>query len=364
MPAQVPTNKPSELLDNDENNLVFSLLGPKCITLATTVAQLYYGENNRWTHMGTGILCFVRDANVRSFFLRFYDIEQRKMLFEQEIYKNMAYDNKYAFFHQVEADNCVVGFNFVDDDRGQDEAHELYEVLKAKVDKMSTPAVARQQNVQTAPVVIGRQASISNSAGQPQTLTSGAAPKKSTSSAGKSDKAEKRKGGGGGGAGRGRIRREDIGTPTNFRHVQHVGYDTLSEADGGGDIQRVEIANDPVLKFLFGQIGENFEQTMQTKKGARKVEQFITNMGGIDKVRQMATDTGYAPAPGNQKQQQQQQPQPPPPPSRAARKLPGRRRRCLPSVAGGRAPPPPPPPSRLGAPPPPPPPPPQQQPPP
>ncbi|KAG6920852.1 Wiskott-Aldrich syndrome, partial [Chelydra serpentina] len=64
-------NVPSRLLLDHENQQVFELLGRKCTTLATSVAQLYLAlppSNQVWGKQGCGVLCLVKDNPRRSYF--------------------------------------------------------------------------------------------------------------------------------------------------------------------------------------------------------------------------------------------------------------------------------------------------------
>lgn len=121
----------SVLLNREENDQVFKLLGPKCQvicvsiltivflcspffnsfvitqTLATTVIQLYATdgpESTHWFKRDVGVLCLVRDANKRSYFFRLYCLVRNRMVWEHEIYNNMQYLAPRSFLHTFEAE--------------------------------------------------------------------------------------------------------------------------------------------------------------------------------------------------------------------------------------------------------------------
>ena len=83
-------NTRSMLLSQEENQTVLALIGPRCQTLATTVAQVYRSEgpshNYRWNKRTCGVVCFVKDNLRRSYFIRVYDMDRMVLVFDQEIY--------------------------------------------------------------------------------------------------------------------------------------------------------------------------------------------------------------------------------------------------------------------------------------
>ena len=89
-------NKPSILLSKEENQTVTALIGPKCVSLSTTVAQVYRSEgpshNYRWNKRTCGVVCFVKDNLRRSYFIRVYDMDRMVLVFDQEIYNQFRFD--------------------------------------------------------------------------------------------------------------------------------------------------------------------------------------------------------------------------------------------------------------------------------
>ncbi|EDO26964.1 predicted protein [Nematostella vectensis] len=102
-----PVNIPSALLSNEENDSVFNMLGRGCTTLATAVAQLLIAlpeSRTKWTKKATGAVCFVKDCSKKSYFIRVYDIIQKCMVWEQELYNQFKYFTSLPFFHTFAAD--------------------------------------------------------------------------------------------------------------------------------------------------------------------------------------------------------------------------------------------------------------------
>lgn len=60
---------------------------------------------DKWTTQLTGVACFVRDCNRKSYFIRVFDIDnQRGCVFDQEIYVGFEYKTPRPYFHTFEAD--------------------------------------------------------------------------------------------------------------------------------------------------------------------------------------------------------------------------------------------------------------------
>jgi hypothetical protein len=82
-------SKSSTYLSGEENDLVFRLLGRRCQSQCTTVAQLYQTEaptHCRWMKRHTGALCFVKDNAKRSYYARMFCLMNHEVVWEQEMY--------------------------------------------------------------------------------------------------------------------------------------------------------------------------------------------------------------------------------------------------------------------------------------
>jgi hypothetical protein len=80
-----PPNTGSKLLTNHENQILYSLLGNDCVSLAAGVVQLLRGENRTWRKFHVGVISLVKDYNKRSYVLRLYDIQKSVLLWEQTL---------------------------------------------------------------------------------------------------------------------------------------------------------------------------------------------------------------------------------------------------------------------------------------
>jgi hypothetical protein len=93
-------SEPSSHLSPEENELIFYLIGKRCQTQCTTVAQLFQTEaplHRRWVKFHTGALCFVKDSAMRSYYIRMYCLIKREMVWEQEIYDEIEFSRVKPF---------------------------------------------------------------------------------------------------------------------------------------------------------------------------------------------------------------------------------------------------------------------------
>ncbi|KAI9547460.1 hypothetical protein NQZ68_017009, partial [Dissostichus eleginoides] len=155
-----------------------------------------------------------------------------------------------------------------------------------------------------------------------------------------------------------KLTKADIGTPSNFQHIGHVGWDPNT----GFDLNNL----DPELKNLFDMCGIS-EAQLKDRETSKVIYDFIEKKGGVEAVKNELRRQAPPPPPSRgggpppppppppHHHSSSAPPPPPPPPSRVGRGAPPP---PPPSRAPASAPPPPPPtrPGTLGAPPPPPPP--------
>ncbi|XP_037551868.1 WASP like actin nucleation promoting factor b isoform X3 [Nematolebias whitei] len=146
-----------------------------------------------------------------------------------------------------------------------------------------------------------------------------------------------------------KLTKADIGTPSNFQHVSHVGWNPNT----GFDLNNL----DPELKNLFDLAGIS-EAELKDRETSKAIYDFIEKNGGVEAVKNEVRRQAPPPPPprsGPPPPPQHHISAPPPPPSRVIRGAPPPPPVSRPPVSA--PPPPPPPPSRpgLSAPPPPPP---------
>jgi len=304
-----PVNAKCSLITEAENQNLFDSLGRKCVTLASAVVQVFVTQgpyHDRWNKKTMGIACFVKDSNLRSYFIRIYDVTKGQKVWEQELYNGFNYvANVKPFFHFFEADDGIAGLNFA----SEQEAVKFRGVVMEKLDmrlrrrseRENNASVrgqqggvsimgARQTNVEPLQARNGHgDGNISMPISDPMPTNVGigqfAAPKENGFDSKSKKKDKKNKGGS-------KLRKEDIGLPTNFQHVGHVGWDK----DKGFQVVNVEnLCEDPVFQELFAEIGIDSQNLKQDKETQQAIYDFIEKQGGVEKVREQ------------QQQQKQQQ---------------------------------------------------------
>ncbi|XP_036316487.1 wiskott-Aldrich syndrome protein [Pipistrellus kuhlii] len=358
----VQQNIPSSLLQDHENQRVFEMLGRKCWTLATAVIQLYMAMppgTERWTKKHCGAVCFVKDNPQKSYFIRLYSLQAGLLLWEQELYSQLVYSTPTSFFHTFAGDDCQVGLNFAD----EKEAQAFQALVQEKIQKRNQRQSGDRRQLPQPPAPVNEErrggfpplpshpggdqggpaaASLSLGMGtvdiQNPDITSSRYRGLPVPGASPVDKKR---------SGKKKIRKADIGAPSGFKHVSHVGWDPQN----GFDVNNL----DPDLRSLFSRAGIS-EAQLTDAETSKLIYDFIEDQGGLEAVRQEMRRQDPLP--------------PPPPPSRGGTQPPrppavgsskGRSGPLPPVPLGGVPPPPPPtprgppPPGRGGPPPPPPP---------
>ncbi|XP_014662305.1 PREDICTED: neural Wiskott-Aldrich syndrome protein-like [Priapulus caudatus] len=257
-----PVNTGSSLLRNDENERLFGLLGKGCTTLVSAVVQVYLAEPNpqRWKRKTCGMVCFVKDGNKRSYFLRAYDLRQGALVWEQEVYTQFKYRSPRPYFHTFAGDMCEAGLNFA----SEQEAATLCSVLQSKInERQARKQEKRRQGMTQNP---------SESAAPTVTGTSQMVRIDERTIIEKKKKEQRGK--------RQKLTKADIGLPSDFQHVAHVGWDP----NKGFDMNNL----DPNLKTLFEKVGIS-ENDLQDTATRSFIYDFIAKQGGLEAVKREAS---------------------------------------------------------------------------
>lgn len=270
------------LLKPEENEQVFQLIGNRCQCLAAGIIQLYLTEaplHKDWIKKNTGIITLIRDNPRRSFFLRLYCLQRKIMLWEHEIYNSMDYKAPMSYFHTFEAEDCMAAFNFA----SETEAITLRNILlgklnakrqrrqerKAKEMQASTTLPWKNQSsISSFTVTSGLSSNLSN--GAPATVGVNRSASSSSMYKTKKKKSEqdlKRK-----------LTKDDIGLPSNFRHVAHLGWDVNNK---GLELDSV----DSQLQQFFNNAGVS-EYELQDKGTRKFIYDFIERNGGMSAVQE------------------------------------------------------------------------------
>lgn len=248
---KVTLNQPSSLLTDEENNAVFVLLPRRSVSLSTAVVQLLLTESpmhKEWNLSGMGIACFVKNNNCRSYFIQVFDSGDK--IFDQELYTNINYETPLRSFHFFEADSCMAGLNFAD----EGEADSFKTVVQSKLN-LRQPSYHDKKANNTLPVPV-------------TTVRS-----RSLDSLDTKQRLSRRRG----------LTKEDIGMPSNFVHLQHVGWNS----DTGFDVNNV----DPKLeKFLMSAKDPISKDWLHQEDTRKFILDFIEEHGGIDTVLQQQNE--------------------------------------------------------------------------
>jgi len=267
-------NRPSMLLSAEENQMVIALVGPRCQTLATTVAQVYRsegpGHNYRWNKRTCGVICFVKDNLRRSYFIRVYDMDRTVLVFDQEIYNQFRYKAPRPYFHTFEGDDAQIGLNFADEAEA--------EIFQKTVESKLAERRKRRERRQASRKQQGGHVDHGNGAVKHGVQNGGVAGDvggKGGSAPLQTVQINRRDQGGQAGkkVDKKKLKKEDIGMPTNFQHISHVGWDP----NHGFDLENV----DPNLKKFFHKAGVD-EKALQDKDTRDFIYDFIDKHGGVE----------------------------------------------------------------------------------
>ncbi|XP_028849466.1 wiskott-Aldrich syndrome protein-like isoform X2 [Denticeps clupeoides] len=278
---------PSALLSPQEHDKLLDLLGRRCVSLVTTVVQLYMAlphNPNCWCLQNTGVLCFVKDNHQRSYFIRLFDVQAGKLLWEQELFNQLVYKRARPFFHTFAGDECQVGLNFVSEQEAESFFYNIEEKIIQRNERQdrSLPAIPNQYAMLPALPAMAT-IDIQNPDIQASRYRSLPAPSNVNVSKGKDKKDKKGK------KKSSKLSKADIGAPSGFTHVSHLGMDPSNL--------------DPDLKKLLSCAGIS-ESDLNDAETSQLIYDVIEKAGGMDAVKQAVN--------------QQESGPPPPPPNRQA----------------------------------------------
>uniref|UniRef100_A0A3B4AF58 Actin nucleation-promoting factor WASL n=1 Tax=Periophthalmus magnuspinnatus TaxID=409849 RepID=A0A3B4AF58_9GOBI len=300
-PPRKAMNVGSILLTPQENECLFSYLGRKCASLCSAVVQVYAADRScTWLKRCCGVACLVKDNPQRSYFIRVFDIKEGKTMYEQELYHNFSISSPRSYFITFAGDTSQIGLNFASEEeakRFRAAINDLLNRRQRKTEKRSDPRNGPALPMATVDI---KNPEINN----PQ------------------------------------LTKADIGTPSNFQHIGHVGWDPNT----GFDLNNL----DPELKNLFDMCGIS-EAQLKDRETSKVIYDFIEKKGGVEAVKnELRRQVTYilsfllsAPPPPPSRGGP---PPPPPPPHHSTAPPPP-----PPPSRGGRGAPPPPPPSRAPA---------------
>jgi Wiskott-Aldrich syndrome protein len=274
---QKVSNRSSKLLNAEENQKLFDLIGSRCVTLSSAVVQVFLAKPpgfNQWQKYCCGVATFIKDNLKRSYFIRIYDLKSGTVIWEQELYNNFKYKIARNYFHTFDTDEYPAALNFANEDEAVQFQNAICEKLQARQQRKATRRTGSnlasyvQQPLPSVPAYTTGppvQRFQQQSAVLPPTL-----PNVSVDNGKNTLRKEKKKGK------KAKLTKDDIGTPTDFRHVGHVGWDP----DKGWDTNNL----DPDVKALFDQLGLS-ENQLKDKDTAAFIYDFIEQHGGVEAIK-------------------------------------------------------------------------------
>lgn len=282
----------SSLLNPAENDILEDLLGRRCASLATAVVQLFMALPHNpasWSLQHTGVACFIKDNRQRSYFIRLFDVKERKQIWEQELYGQMSYFCSRPFFHSFAGDDCQVGLNFANVQEAENFLNAVVDKInqrKRQVTEKNQRPLASNDRGSLPPLPHGKgpgsstmaTIDIQNPDIQASRYRSVASPPSAFSiGKNKKDKKNKKKGS--------KFSKADIGAPSGFKHVSHVGWDPDNL--------------DPDLKKLLSTAGIS-EEELKDEETSQLIQNVIEQSGGMEAVKKAMNTDSRPPPPGRQ----------------------------------------------------------------
>ncbi|ETE67866.1 Neural Wiskott-Aldrich syndrome protein [Ophiophagus hannah] len=221
--------------------------------MCSVVVQIYAAERNAmWSKKCCGVACLVKDNPQRSYFIRIYDIKDGKQLWEQELYNNFVYNSPRAYFHTFAGDTCQVGLNFANEEEAKKFQKTITDLLGRRQRKSGPSLPMATVDIKNPEITTNRfyGSQVNNIAYTKEK---------------KKGKAKKKK-----------LTKADIGTPSNFQHIGHVGWDPNT----GFDVNNL----DPELKNLFDMCGIS-EAQLKDKETSKAIYDFIEKTGGVEAIK-------------------------------------------------------------------------------
>ncbi|MGH0136798.1 UNVERIFIED_CONTAM: hypothetical protein FKN15_062806 [Acipenser sinensis] len=251
---------------------------PKIQSLASTVVQLCMAlpdSRDRWSQQHCGVVCFVKDNPKRSYFIRLYDITEGTLIWEQELYNQFEYSARSPFFHTFSGDDCQVGLNFANENEAATFKVNVEQKINQRLNRqdrrgglppLPPPNGSRSPTSTPMPTIDIQNPDIVSSRYR---STPTPTPAHLPLDKGKKDKKK--------GGKKFKLSKADIGAPSSFMHVSHVGWDPNT----GFDVNNM----DPDLKCLFSKAGISDDQLADADT-SKLIHDFIEQSGGLEAVKE------------------------------------------------------------------------------
>ncbi|XP_063846129.1 actin nucleation-promoting factor WASL-like isoform X2 [Scylla paramamosain] len=280
-----PPSVPSNLISREENELVFRLLDHRCQSLCTAVVQVFGTDgphHNSWRRRHCGVATFTKDNVRRSYFIQVYDLTLGKRVFEQELYNQFIYTASMPFFHQFEAEDQMIGLNFADESEANAFNTAVSDRLATKQRKKEERRRQSGQQQHQGPfsTQTQHQQNVSHlhhqHHHQPQ-MPQPPPPQPKPSSVpylhvnNDSRKKSTKKGS----RNKNKLSKDEIGMPTDFKHITHVGFNP--------DTGFSQFNVDEKLEAFFNMVGVS-EKQLSDSRTREFIYDFIERNGGVEKA--------------------------------------------------------------------------------
>ncbi|XP_075525759.1 actin nucleation-promoting factor WASL-like [Dermacentor variabilis] len=277
-----PEMRGSVHLTAEENETVVSACRDRrWQVIAMGIAEVYQSgpppRHDRWQRCCCGVACFIKDNAARAFFIRLFDFDRRDFTWEQELFVEFTYKSQLPYFHTFEADDCQAGLNFAFEDEAANFGNAIEEKLRSrrqKREERNRLQMAANKNDRSFPVHDPRIPTCPSTNGILSQHN-----KKSKSSNKKGKKQKERK-----------YTKADISNPTDFKHIQHVGWDP----DKGFDLENYVDSKELNTLFEMAMVTENDLKEPGTRQF---IYEFIAKNGGADMIKGTAAKAGHAATP-------------------------------------------------------------------
>ncbi|KAL7062587.1 hypothetical protein AAHC03_064 [Spirometra sp. Aus1] len=121
MPATNPKQPASErpiacrLLSDEDKGRLRACLDSKCVVECAAVVQVYApGGTGSWRQLHSGVATIEEDSSLKSYFIRVYDLEKSSRVHEEAIFLEMEYTALTSNFHTLQGDRFPLGLAFAD----------------------------------------------------------------------------------------------------------------------------------------------------------------------------------------------------------------------------------------------------------
>ena len=223
-----------------DNHAVTQMIASNVQSVSTTVVQLYVAERGggrQWKYVLTGVAILAKDSNRRSYFIQVFDMDQRRLSWEQEIYREFQFKMPKSDVAIFEADNAVCSLLFAD----ATEAKHFQSAVQLRLSKL-TKNLSVQPRVQPANMAMP-QPTVVHNVSLGTTNSEKKSPKMSRNPLKKKNKKSKPK-----------LTLDDIGAPTNFVHIMGT------KLKAGGEMQTVNNMTEiePGMRQIFEMVRQRF----------------------------------------------------------------------------------------------------------